>query len=71
VSSREVNEANGGHFRLLFDNEADPYQMSNLFGKPEARDLQRELHAQLRRAIVASAEQPPDFVEALPAELGL
>ena len=69
VSSAEVNEANGGHFRLLFDNDRDPYQLDNLFGQPDARELQRDLHARLIRAIVASGERPPEFVRELTAEL--
>ena len=62
VSSSDVNERNGGHFRLLFDNEQDEYQLRNLFGKPEAIAVQRALHAQLCRAIEASGEVLPDFV---------
>ena len=62
VSSSDVNEKNGGHFRLLSDNEQDAYQLRNLFGKPEARAVQRALHAQLCRAIEASGEALPDFV---------
>ena len=38
---------------LLYDNQSDPYQMQNLIGKAEARELQsrldRELDAELRR----------------------
>ena len=38
---------------LLYDNDTDPYQMHNLCGKPEARDLQarmdRALEAELKR----------------------
>jgi arylsulfatase A-like enzyme len=38
---------------LLYDNQADPYQMRNLIGKPEARalhtSLDRELDAELKR----------------------
>ena len=62
VSSAEVNERHGGHYRLLFDNAADPYQQDNLFGRPEAAGLQRELHDTLCRTILASAEPLPDFV---------
>jgi arylsulfatase A-like enzyme len=32
---------------LLYDNQADPYQMRNLCGKPEAKELQRKLDGQL------------------------
>ena len=38
------------------------YQLRNLFGKPEAAAVQRELHAQLCRAIEASGEVLPDFI---------
>ena len=38
---------------LLYDNQTDPYQMRNLLGKPEARQLQsrldRDLNAELKR----------------------
>ncbi len=38
---------------LLYDNQSDPFQMRNLIGKPEARQLQsrldRELDAELKR----------------------
>lgn len=63
VSAEEVNEAQGGHFRLLFDNEQDPYQMNNLFGRAEAADLQRQLHGRLCEAIRESAEALPSFVQ--------
>jgi arylsulfatase A-like enzyme len=69
VSSSDVNERNGGHFRLLFDNEQDEYQLSNLFGKPEAIAVQCALHARLRRAIEASGEALPDFVAQLSRSL--
>jgi arylsulfatase A-like enzyme len=62
VSSGEVNERNGRHYRLLFDNEQDEYQLNNLFGKPEAHAVQRGLHAQLCCAIETSGETLPDFV---------
>jgi len=70
VSAKEVNERNHGHFRLLFDNKGDPYQLQNLFGEPAARELQRELHSRLCRAIVGAAEELPDFVNEMSAELG-
>jgi arylsulfatase A-like enzyme len=69
VSAASVNEQNGGHFRLLFDNEADPHQLNNLFGKAEAKALQRSLHAQLCRAIEASGEERPGFVSEISSEL--
>ena len=66
-----MNERHGGHFRLLFDNARDEYQLDNLFGKSPARDLQRELHARLCRAIQESGEEPPEFVAEVSAALGL
>jgi len=70
VSSQAVNETGKGAFRLLFDNEADPYQMDNLFGHQDARDLQRDLHRRLCAAIANSGESLPDFVAELSGELG-
>lgn len=71
VSSAEVNANNGGFYRMLFDNETDPYQMDNLFGRPEAADLQRGLHRRLIRAVISAGETVPDFVEELSQELGV
>ncbi len=71
VSSPEVNAANGGCFRMLFDNQADPYQMDNLFARPEAADLQRDLHRRLVRTVIDSREDLPDFVDDLSRELGV
>jgi len=62
ISASDVNERNGGHFRLLFDNERDEYQLHNLFGTPGARGLQRELHQRLCKAITEAGEELPDFV---------
>ncbi len=36
---------------LLFDNEADPYQLDNLVGKPEHAELQAQLDALLDRKL--------------------
>ena len=47
---------------LLFDNETDPYQRTNLVGRPEAARLQAELAATLERKL---AEAHDEF---LPAE---
>ena len=71
VCSAEANRRNGGFFRLLFDNEKDPDQLNNLFGKPQAVDLQRQLHVRLCKAIVESGETIPDFVADVSGELGL
>ena len=69
VSSRDANDRHGGFFRLLFDNHADPYQLDNLFGRPEAGLVQRDLHARLCQAIRASGEDLPDFVAEVSAGL--
>ena len=69
VSSAEVNEANGGAFRVLFDNDQDEFQLSNLFGRAEAKALHREMHDRLCRMIIESGEEIPDFVSELSAEL--
>ena len=71
VSSAETNLEEGGVFRLLLDNIADPLQLHNLYGRWEAIDLQRELHGRLCRAIRESGEEPPDFIVNVAAELGL
>jgi len=34
---------------VLFDNEKDPYQMNNLIDKPEAKDLQDKMEAELQK----------------------
>ncbi len=47
---------------LLLDNRADPLQLRNLFGSPEHRDVQAELHACLCREVLAAGEPLPDFV---------
>ena len=39
---------------LLFDNEKDPWQLSNLIGKPEHAELQARLDAQLREKLAAA-----------------
>jgi arylsulfatase A-like enzyme len=36
---------------LLFDDEKDPFQMTNLAGQPQSRALQKKLEAQLRAAL--------------------
>jgi arylsulfatase A-like enzyme len=50
------------HLCLLFDNEADPWQMSNLFEDPSAEALRAELHDRLCAAILRSGEQVPQFI---------
>ena len=49
-------------FCLLFDNEADPFQMENLFGRSEAADLQQSLHQRLTRTILNAGEAVPEFI---------
>ncbi len=41
---------------LLFDNEADPYQLNNLVGKPEHADLQAKMDAWLMKKLVAQKD---------------
>jgi len=36
---------------LLYDNQTDPYQMSNLVGKPEYAELEKELDSQLQQLL--------------------
>ena len=43
---------------LLYDNEADPYQLNNLAGKPEHTKLQGDLEGRLKRKL---AEQRDEF----------
>lgn len=49
-------------FCLLFDNEADEFQMNNLFGSAEVGELQSILHRRLIRIILHEGEALPDFV---------
>jgi arylsulfatase A-like enzyme len=42
---------------LLYDNQNDPYQLDNLVGKPQHADLQKELHAVLRRKLHESGDR--------------
>jgi len=49
-------------FCLLFDNEADEFQLDNLFGVPGAAKLQDKLHKRLIKSILHSGEALPDFV---------
>lgn len=77
VSSVETDErkyiqslgGSTGHFRLLFDNQEDRFQMNNLFGRPEEKKLQQALHARLCSAIWASGETLPEFISSIPTEL--
>ena len=43
----------------LFDNEADPYQMQNLVGRPEHADLQARLDAMLLRKLRVDRRRVP------------
>jgi len=49
-------------FCMLFDNEADEFQMKNLLGDPRCAELQRDLHARLVRKVLDAGEELPDFV---------
>ena len=42
---------------LLFDNEKDPYQLTNLIGKAEAAGVQKQLDAELTRQLQARGDQ--------------
>ena len=42
---------------LLYDNEADPYQMTNLFGRPECRDMQEHLEAKLQEFLTELGDE--------------
>ena len=42
---------------LLFDNEKDPYQLTNLIGKPEAAEVQKQLDAELTRRLNERGDQ--------------
>ena len=42
---------------LLFDNEKDPYQLTNLIGKPEAAEIQKQLDAELAQRLKERGDQ--------------
>jgi len=42
---------------LLFDDQADPYQLQNLVGRPEYRQLQRQLDERLQAALRAIGDE--------------
>ena len=42
---------------LLFDNDADPYQMTNLIGSPQCAKLQQDLAANLDRKLAQRGDQ--------------
>ena len=42
---------------LLYDNEADPFQLNNLVDDPEYADLRRELDAWLQRRLDARGDE--------------
>ena len=48
---------------VLFDNQSDPLQMNNLYGKPEHRILQERLHQSLLNEIIDSGESIPGFIQ--------
>jgi arylsulfatase A-like enzyme len=50
---------------LLFDNETDPAQLTNLVGRPERADLQAQLDRQLSRKLAAAHDDfhpGPDYI---------
>jgi arylsulfatase A-like enzyme len=49
---------------MLFDDQADPYQLNNLYGKSEAAAEQKRLHALLVQEVEAAGETVPGFVTA-------
>ncbi len=42
---------------LLYDNDADPYQLENVCGQPEYQELQAHLDAQMRRRLDAVGDE--------------
>ncbi|HUY36130.1 MAG TPA: sulfatase [Pirellulales bacterium] len=51
---------------LLYDNEADPYQLRNLCNRPEHAALQAELERQLRRKLAQTHDEflpGPEYIE--------
>jgi arylsulfatase A-like enzyme len=50
-----VRDANGPW--LLYDNEADPYQLDNLVGRPDCADTQADLAARLNRILAAQGDE--------------
>ena len=49
-------------FRLLFDNQEDELQLTNLFGRRSAAALQARLHRRLCNAVTQSGEPLPEFL---------
>ena len=49
-------------FRLLFDNDEDELQLSNLFGRRSEAALQAQLHRRLCNAVTQSGEPLPEFL---------
>ena len=51
---------------MLFDNQADPYQASNLAGRPEHAELQARLDAQLKRLLAGQKDEflpGPEYIK--------
>lgn len=42
---------------LLYDNENDPYQMTNLVGRPQHADTQRDLESRLQKRLAESGDE--------------
>jgi hypothetical protein len=51
-----------GDWGMLFDNEADPFQLDNLFGNSDYRALRCRLHSLLCAELLRAAESVPGFV---------
>jgi arylsulfatase A-like enzyme len=49
---------------LLYDNQADPYQMTNLIGRPENAELQASLEARLLEQLVSNGDSLPPAAQA-------
>ena len=49
-------------FRLLFDNDDDGLQLSNLFGRRSVAAVQAQLHRRLCNAVTQSGEPLPEFL---------
>ncbi|MDP6110804.1 MAG: sulfatase [Planctomycetota bacterium] len=58
-------------FCLLFDHDSDPFEMNNLFGDPASVEVQKTLHARLRRAILHAGEPIPAFIDPVESEPGV
>ncbi len=51
-----------GGWGMLFDNETDPYQLTNLYDEPDHSALRGRLHAWLVAELEDAGEAVPDFI---------